>query len=468
MADTKYIILKSSAQKNKFKTKTIVSCYSTYATPAYSKSSILHGTLSPGKIIKSDRCVSVKLKNTGKTVTFYHFPIGNYLNTDYWVPKYSVENGDQWLTTNIGSKTNNNKSSALNNPKLEETSGGVEATNKEFDFNDWVGRKGKHHNEYLHLLRSKMIVYEDRNKWIDSYNYMQFANPYTVQNGTRELLFFTKCDLNIMKNPTTLNTPFYRNAFWNEMVKKYRDQISMLQKGNAFRSGFEVDAQPFIPMLTNMVRSRLDLPSSNLESIETASTIYGTSLQYATHNIASDNGFDFSLEIADSPELEVYHFIKMYMEYKTAKSLGQVSPPGGDNKNYYRINRILHDEFAIYKFVLDADDMESILFYGKVYGVSIRSLPRDQFGDINPGEIRYNVDFHGQVPRDMNPIILFEFNKRAKDYFNGGVPNPNNYIPLWDLKYGEIDGSFRPCPFICECTNGKRTKSRYKLMWFKR
>ena len=466
MADTKYTILNAKQESYKFKTKTVISCYNTYATPKYSTSSIIEATIPPGRILTSDKSVSVKFKDTGKTAIFFHFPIGNGPNTDFWVPKYSVENGEQWLTTNITSQVTKTQSSNYTQPELYEA-GEVGTNNREFNFEDWTSSRGQYNDEYLHLLRSKMIIYEDRNKWTDSYNFMQFANPYNVQNGTREFLFFTKCDLNIMSNPTTLNAPFYSNAFWNEMVKKYRDQISVLQKGYAFRSGYEVDLQPFVPMLTNMVRSRLDLPGVTLDSTETASTIYGTSLQYNTSTIASDNGFDFSLEIADTPELEIYHLIKMYMEYETAKSLGQVSPPGGDNKNYYRVNRVLHDQFAIYKFVVDADDMESILFYGKLYGVSFKSLPREQFGDMAPGEIKYNVDFHAQVPRDMNPIILFEFNKTAQQYF-GGEPNPNNYIPIWSLDYGEINGEFRPCPFITECSNGKKTASRYKLMWFNR
>ena len=312
-----------------------------------------------------------------------------------------------------------------------------------------------------------MVIYDDMNKWQDSYNLMQFQNPHTVQNGTREYIFFTKCDLNIMKDANTLNPVLANNAFWLEMQRKYRDQISVLQKGNARRSGFLVDEQPFIPMLTNMVRSRMDLPGISMDTMDTPKTIYGTSWEYAGSSFKSDEGIDFSLEMADTPELELYHIFKMYSMYENMKSIGMISPPGPDNLNPYRVNRILHDQFAMYKFVVSGDDMESILFYAKAYGVIFKNVPRDGFNNIDVGEITYSIDFHAQVIRDLDPIILYEFNKKAQEYF-GGTPDPNNYIPIYNTKFQEINAEFRPCPYIVEVANGKKTQSKYRLQFFKR
>ncbi len=481
----KYKIKATTKQTNKFKTLTKVNIYSKYMTPTWEPTSKVIGQVSKGKTITSDLMVAVEItvgEYKGTVMYFYHFNKDQGgVPYDYWVPKYTA-NGIQWLTTNIsgssssgsgnsttggGVNSNPSTNTNYNGTEFVEKNTTISSNNSSFDFDDWVSSKGEYNDEWVHLLRSKMIIYEDRNKWQDSYNFMQFANPYTMQNGTRELLFFTKCDLNIMKDPNNLNPVIANNSFWLEMQKKYRDQISALQKGYARRSGFEVDAQPFIPMLTNMVRSRLDLPGRSMNTMDTSSTIYGTSFQYAGSSRQSDEGHDFTLEIADTPELEIYHLLKMYSMYEDMKSIGIFSPPGPDNLNYYRVNKILHDQFAIYKFVLDANDMESILFYSKEYGTIFKSLPRDSFGEIQAGEIVYSVEFHSQVVRDMEPVIIFEFNKKAQEYF-GGVPSNDKYVPVWNSKFNEINGEFRCCPFITECSNGKKTGSRYKLMWFTR
>ena len=46
------------------------------------------------------------------------------------------------------------------------------------------------------------------------------------------------------------------------------------------------------------------------------------------------------------------------------------------------MNKIIHDQFSIYKFIVD-EDMETIIYWGKYYGVYPTSLPRDAFSNSN-------------------------------------------------------------------------------------
>ena len=173
-----------------------------------------------------------------------------------------------------------------------------------------IAQAGIDHNDWNNLLRSRMIIYEDRDKWVTKFNRMQFANHHNALTGVREYIFFTKPDLNIMYSQDTLNSAFAGDPFWMEMKNHYRRIISNLQI-SATRLGVEEDRQQFIPFLTNAVAGSIDLPSVSADMTETAQTIYGTYIQYRKGSMKSDESFDFTLEMTDNPWLDVYHFFKM-------------------------------------------------------------------------------------------------------------------------------------------------------------
>ena len=106
-------------------------------------------------------------------------------------------------------------------------------------------------------------------------------------------------------------------------------------------------------------------------------------------------------------------FFKAYEEYETLKHHGVIAP-----SKYYTVNKILHDQFAIYKFIVD-EDMETIIYYGKMYGVVPKSLPRDVFSNPNfDNGISYSVDFRAAFYEDMRPDIIADFNNLSLPYYN--------------------------------------------------
>lgn len=375
---------------------------------------------------------------------------------------------------------------------------------EESEYND-KGHHGANINsnkDFKHLVRSRGIWNQDIHKWAYQYNRMQWANPDYAIGNTREYLFFTKPDLGILNRKTgKLVKGLGNDPFWTEMINKYRDVIQMLQysapkvtTGESWmaKSARYVKRKEFITLLTNAVSGSLDLPGSSAETTETGSTIYGTTIQYRKGAWKSDEGYDFSLEFIDSPYLQVYHLFKMWEEYTKMKDIGAVSPPGSRNCNPYRINKILHDQIGIFKFIV-GEDMETIRYYAYLTGCFPKSVPRDSFNNINPGAISYSIDWHAQFVEDMNPLILIHFNnimrKELGCKLTGKAANALNmkphekpgmgkqpagiaasgyeYIPIYNAKYGHINGGFRSYPVI-GMVNDMDNPGRYKyvLRWY--
>ena len=64
------------------------------------------------------------------------------------------------------------------------------------------------------------------------------------------------------------------------------------------------------------------------------------------------------------------------------------------------------------------EDMETILYYGKYYGVMPKSLPRDVFSTANfDNGLSYSIDFKAAFYEDMRPDIIADFNALSKDYY---------------------------------------------------
>lgn len=364
------------------------------------------------------------------------------------------------------------------------------------------GARINSNSDFKHLVRSRGIWNQDIHKWAYQYNRMQWANPDYGIGSTREYLFFTKPDLGILNRSTgNLVKALGNDPFWTEMFNKYRDIIQMLQysapkvKNSSSwmaQSARYVKRKEFITLLTNAVSGALDLPSSSADTTETGSTIYGTNIQYRKGAWKSDEGYDFSLEFVDSPYLQVYHLFKMWEEYTKLKDIGAINPPGPRNCNPYRTNKVLHDQIGIFKFIV-GEDMETIQYYAYLTGCFPKSVPRDSFNNVNAGQISYSIDWHAQFVEDMNPLILIHFNNIMRKELGckltgsssnalnmgtgqvgfgkhpGGIIDSSNYkyVPVYNHKYGHINGGFRSYPIIGIVNdNNKPGRYKYVLRWY--
>ena len=154
--------------------------------------------------------------------------------------------------------------------------------------------------------------------------------------------------------------------------------------------------------------------------------MYGTSYNYLLDSAGSDEGYEgISLEFVDDKELDVYHFFKAYSEYHIARKSGLVTPPSTD---YYTYRR-LHNTMGVYKFIV-AEDMETIIYYAYLWGLFPTSCPREAFSDPNFSDgLTFSVNFEAAFIEDMNPTILYQFNKLMLNGALKGV-NKDKWLPV--------------------------------------
>ena len=143
------------------------------------------------------------------------------------------------------------------------------------------------------------------------------------------------------------------------------------------------------------------------------------------------------MEFEDTKYLEIYNLVKAYEEYERLKHLGLVTPPNIDNApsvngrcfSYYIRNKVLHDQFSIYKFIVE-DDGETIIYYAKLWGVFFKNVPRDTFSDMKEdGGLTYAIEFEAAFVDDMNPTIITDFNQLVYDY----VANTED-LPIYNIE----------------------------------
>ena len=313
--------------------------------------------------------------------------------------------------------------------------------------------------------------YEDR--MYDSIFRFGAYNTTSPFTAGKEFLFFTRPDLNIFQsddngivenadNPT-LN-PGLQTGFWQDMASSKKRIIAELQNGYKKKlAGTNAYYDPFCHLLQNQCNSNLDIPSLSANAVETSTNMYGVGFSYRGSSEESDDQVEFSLEFKDTRYLDVYYFFKAYEEYQTAKHHGVVRP----SRNYI-MNKIIHDQFAIYKFIVD-EDMETLIYWGKLYGVMPMSLPRDTFSTDNfESGLSYSINFKAAFYEDMRPEIIQEFNDLGKDYFNS-LPYNIGILNPW---LGRTDGRWPKAAqiqYINDKTDPRVMRSpneyRYKLAW---
>jgi hypothetical protein len=283
-------------------------------------------------------------------------------------------------------------------------------------------------------------------------------NPYETLTTTREFLFFTKPDLNIYtRNETSgtltgsMNSALTKIPYWQELKTKYMDVIKCLQLTKGKKN------DPFNHLLENMCISNIAVPSLDAETIETPNNMYGVGFSYRGSSEASNDNFDFDLEFKDTKYLPVYQFFKAYEEYETLKHHGTIGPWKG-----YIQDKVLHDQFALYKFLV-AEDMETIIYYAKYYGVMPKSLPRDVFSSESfDSGLSYSISFKCAFFDDMDPVILNDFNALSKTYYDSLKYRIDVYNDVMD----RMDNRPTQAAYITSASDSNAPGGKvYKLKW---
>lgn len=212
------------------------------------------------------------------------------------------------------------------------------------------------------------------------------------------------------------------------------------------------DYSPFCNLLTNTVKSSLDLSDMEVDKLETATNSYGIRLEYPLASPVTDNIHSFSLEFNDNKYLDTYMLFRIWYEYEKLKAKGSVTPPDKS----YTLNKVLHDQMAVYKIIV-GEDMETIIHWTKLWGVFPTSIPRSAFGEDKDGVLSFSVSFSSQFVEDMEPTILSDFNQLVSN--KRGKHNKD--IPIY--KDNMVNGEWCNVPYIISSTSNGRNV--YKLKW---
>lgn len=313
-------------------------------------------------------------------------------------------------------------------------------------------------NTTFSYLRSTINFPDREQLFTKTYRFGHFLKN-TISVG-REFLFFTKPELYIIQRDNdessgklnnTLVPGMAKNPFWTELADNRYPIIQLLQRS------ITKDQDPFNHLLQNTVNSNLDIPSLSADYVDSASNSYGVNLSYRSSSESSDDSPEFSLEFKDNKWLDVFYYFKAYDEYEVLKHHGLVGP----YKDYI-VNKVLHDQMSIYKFITD-DDMETILYYGKVYGVTPKNVPREVFSSPNwDSGITYSIDFKASFYEEMKPDIITDFNSISRTLYNAQPYRIDVYNDILQ----QVDHRPAKIAYIEKVkTNRSSAGFAYKLRW---
>lgn len=307
-------------------------------------------------------------------------------------------------------------------------------------------------DDVARLIRAHGVYDKHEMDWYTKFNRFGVIDPYNAMTTTKEYIFFTKPDLNLLTsagdlNPDLKNVPFFVDAY-----DRYKPVMEQLQYSYSKRSG------PFVTLISNAVTSGLEMPGVSANTVETASNIYGAHQTYRWSSRGSDRNHEFSLEFEDTKYLEVYMLFKIYDEYENLKALGKVSPT-----REQIFNRVLHDQMTAYKFVVGEDGM-TIIFYARITGVFPLGSNRDAFSDMNNSDgQKLSISFYGNIVKDMDPMVLSSFNRIVSSRISG-----RRDLDLYDSRRKHVEGTWSSCPYIAYNPNAVSDydkMGRVLLMW---
>lgn len=314
-------------------------------------------------------------------------------------------------------------------------------------------------NEIDNAIMSHGIYDRYDMEWYRKFTRFGIIDPQNTVTTTKEYIFITKPDLCLLDD--TGNKPhklLSQYPFFNHAADRYNQVCRQLQSSVSFQDG------PFMAMLSNSITSTLDIPGIEAEMIKTGTNVMGTKINYRSTSMKSDEDHTFTLEFEDTRHLDIYMLFKIWDEYEKLKWNGALEFNQNDSTRWvnYTINKILHDQVSIYKFVVDQDGAR-LLFWAKLTGCIPTSIPRDAFSDMNNSEgQKLSVTWKAHFVRDMDPSILSHFNLTVRNRANGRAE-----LPLYDLKGHHMDGHWSSCPYIeYKAVNSKRgTNYEYFLRW---
>lgn len=306
------------------------------------------------------------------------------------------------------------------------------------------------------LLMANAIYDRYSMNWDRKFSRFGVIDPHNALTATREYVFITKPDLCLVNSNGTIHSLIQNIPFFMDAVANYGNVIKQLQYSYSFSDG------PFMAMLSNSLSSTLDLPGLSADMIDTSSNIMGTKISYRGTSYKSDEDFDFNLEFEDTRHLDIYMLFKIWDEYEKLKWSGRLAFNNEHSQRWvnYIVNKVLHDQVSMYKFVVDQDGSR-LVYWSRITGCVPTSVPRDAFSDMNNNDIqKITVGWKGHFVRDKDPIILSHFNTLVTSMASGKAD-----LPLYNAVDHHMDGRWSSTPYIERVTANGTHRYEYYLRW---
>lgn len=302
------------------------------------------------------------------------------------------------------------------------------------------------------------------------FGYLDTAHEFLT--GTKEYIFFSKPDLHLMNSDGSMYEPLKAIPFFVEAYNHYRYSYYSLQQyfgGNvrlkADPSAIDIQCK-YIPLLSNMVTSTLDLPDITATDVQLNQNLYQINTSYREGSLQSDLQYDFSTEFKDTKYLDVYMLFKIYDEYIRNKYVLEIEP----NREDYILGKIYPEAISIWKIIVD--DTDRIMYWAKAIGCTPMSVPRGGMSNFE-GTVKLTINWKAQFVRDMDPVNLMELNQLTKWSVGGAFDrrefNPSSTGETW-VKYpyivsdGGKSGSIHTSTRTGDFTEDKKKKF-YRLVW---
>lgn len=312
------------------------------------------------------------------------------------------------------------------------------------------------------LIQSNGIYDKYDMDWYTRFSRFGVIDPYNALTNAKEYIFITRPDLPLFNiNGTTLNSCIGVSSMLSDAVERYPNVAKQLQQSVS-------GTNKFMNILSNSVVSSLAIPGLSADSIETGRNVMGTRISYRSSSVKSDEDCSFDLEFEDTKNLDVYMLFKMYDEYEKLKWQGLIDYSlAGTRWTDYVKAKVLHDQVSIYKIVV-AEDGYRIIYWARITGCYPDSIPRDavaSLADNSGSPLKFSVGWKGHFVRDMDPVILYHFNKITL----GGVSTLKD-VPLYDDSNLHMNGTWPRMPYIFSMDRGAykgrtMTKKEYYLRW---
>lgn len=332
------------------------------------------------------------------------------------------------------------------------------------------------------MLPDPENMYKNRFSRFSRYGYIDAPNEFIT--GTREYVFFSKPDLHLMGSNNEIYNPLTSNSFLMEAFKHYKYSFYSLQqtfagRGNSLPGEIGVMSAEttskfdpyckYIPLLSNMITSTIDLNDITAGDVENNRNLYQINTTYREGSITSDLQYDFSTEFKDTKYLDVYMLFKIYDEYCRHKYIEEIEPVNPD----YVVNRIYPEAMSIWKVIVD--DTDRIMYWAKAIGCTPMSVPRGSLSNFE-NQIKFTINWKAQFVKDMDPINLLELNYLSKQSMHGANARkfsmPSNGETWVGYPYVVMDKSenensnFRTVARTGDVGHGTKAPSYfYKLVW---